>query len=68
MARKTIASREYSNGRFGDNTASLSRVTSEFASIQNGYSVSEGSRDPFFYTSPVAAKAAYRSLLASKGV
>lgn len=62
MASKVIASHEYRNGRFGMNTAYISRVASA-GGLSAGYRVGDGSYDPFFYASPVIAKAQYRKLL-----
>lgn len=63
MIRTDIATHTYTNGRWGQNTASLVRVISEFTDLPSGYSVSNGASDSTFYTCPVEAKRAYRRIL-----
>jgi hypothetical protein len=58
MTTRVIARYTYRNGRWGNNTAGLTRV-------DGGYTVCNGYADPFFYRCPVAAKRAYRALVAA---
>lgn len=57
---RTIATYRWQNGRFGVNTASISRSLSDTDWLPSGYLVSAGFNDPTFYHSAVAAKAAFR--------
>jgi hypothetical protein len=56
MTTYTIARHTYRNGRFGNNTAGLTRV-------DGGWTVCNGYSDPFFYRNVVDAKRAYRLIV-----
>lgn len=69
MARNStfrqFASHRYQNGRWGTNTAWIARDIPACGLLPSGYLVSNGATDPFFYTSPIEAKSAFRRLCGS---